>query len=159
MRLIDADDFGNRMYHEAFEKDSDLQKWDSGCWIRYKLFENVLREQPTIQPVANDTNVGDTISRKGVFIPNITVEMFRNASLEGVEDLMASGEMEDVSLPSAQREPKKGEWLRYGEDGYPNNEDTVFWQCDQCLEQYTGRTKRIPNFCPNCGADMRGEQG
>ena len=50
----------------------------------------------------------------------------------------------------------KGCWLRYGEDGYPNNEDTVFWQCDQCLEQYTGRTKRIPNFCPNCGADMRG---
>ena len=53
-------------------------------------------------------------------------------------------------------ECKKGRWLRYGEDGYPNNEDTVFWQCDQCLEQYTGRTKRIPNFCPNCGADMRG---
>ena len=50
MGLIDADDFGNRMYHEAFEKDSDLQKWDSGCWIRYKLFENVLREQPTVQP-------------------------------------------------------------------------------------------------------------
>lgn len=50
MRLIDADDFGNRMYHEAFEKDSDLQKWDSGCWIRYKLFENVLRGQPTAQP-------------------------------------------------------------------------------------------------------------
>ena len=50
MRLIDADDFGNRMYHEAFEKDTDMQRWDSGCWIRYKLFENVLREQPTVQP-------------------------------------------------------------------------------------------------------------
>ena len=50
MRKIDADDFGNRMYHEAFEKDTDLRKWDSGCWIRYKLFENVLREQPTVQP-------------------------------------------------------------------------------------------------------------
>ena len=62
------------------------------------------------------------------------------------------------ALPSAQPERKKGEWLRYGEDGYPNNEDTVFWQCDQCLEQYTGRAKKIPNFCPNCGAKMRGEQ-
>ena len=49
MRQIDADDFRNRMYHEAFEKDTDLRKWDSGCWIRYKLFENVLREQPTVQ--------------------------------------------------------------------------------------------------------------
>ena len=43
-------------------------------------------------------------SRKGVFIPDITVEMFRNASLEGIEELLASGEMEDVSLPSAQPE-------------------------------------------------------
>ena len=58
-------------------------------------------------------------------------------------------------LPSAER---KGKWLRYGEDGYPNEEDTVFWQCDQCLEQYTGRTTRIPNYCPNCGARMRGEE-
>ena len=46
----------------------------------------------------------DTISRKGIFIPDITVEMFRNASLESIEDLMASGEMEDILLPSAQPE-------------------------------------------------------
>ena len=46
-----------------------------------------------------DTNVP---SRKGVFIPYITVEMFRNATLEGVEDFMTNGEMEDISLPSAQ---------------------------------------------------------
>lgn len=59
------------------------------------------------------------------------------------------------ALPSVTPKRKKGKWLRYGEDGYPNNEDTVFWQCDQCLEQYTGRAKKIQNFCPNCGADMR----
>ena len=65
MRLIDADDFGNRMYHEAFEKDSDLQKWDSGCWIRYKLFENVLREQPTIQPEAKWTQCSERMPEEG----------------------------------------------------------------------------------------------
>lgn len=32
------------MYHKAFEEDSDMQKWDSGCWIRYKMFENALKE-------------------------------------------------------------------------------------------------------------------
>ena len=50
---IDRNAFGNRMYHEAFEKDSDMQKWDSGCWIRYKLFEKVLRDTPSadVQPV------------------------------------------------------------------------------------------------------------
>lgn len=49
-RTIDADALRARMYHESFETDSDMQKWDSGCWIRYKLFEKCLEEQPTVQP-------------------------------------------------------------------------------------------------------------
>lgn len=35
------------MYRQAFEVDHEedgLQKWDSGNWIRYKLFENVMYE-------------------------------------------------------------------------------------------------------------------
>lgn len=47
-RLIDADALYKHMYVEAFEKDSDLQKWDSGCWIRFKMFENCLDAAPTI---------------------------------------------------------------------------------------------------------------
>ena len=47
-RLINAEALSMAMYHEAMEKDSDFQRWDSGCWIRYKLFENVLDAQPTI---------------------------------------------------------------------------------------------------------------
>lgn len=47
-RLIDAEELDRRMYHEAFETDSDLQKWDSGCWIRYKLYENIRDKAPTI---------------------------------------------------------------------------------------------------------------
>ena len=104
MRLIDADDFGNRMYHEAFEKDSDLQKWDSGCWIRYKLFENVLREQPTVEP-----------------------------------------------------ERKRGEWIGHlikGTGSLSIDKDT----CSHCGERFyqIAETGAIWNFCPNCGADMRG---
>lgn len=59
----------------------------------------------------NDKGINDkginAPSRKGIFIPGITVEMFRNASLEGIEELMTSGEIEDISLPSAQPEPIK----------------------------------------------------
>lgn len=50
MRLIDADALSARMYHDAFETDSDMQKWDSGCWIRYKMFENAIEDAPTIKP-------------------------------------------------------------------------------------------------------------
>ena len=42
-----------RMYYEAFENDASydeknpMAKWDSGLWIRYKLFENVLASIPS----------------------------------------------------------------------------------------------------------------
>ena len=51
MRLIDADTLRADMYHEAFETDSDRQKWDSGCWIRYKMFEDKIESVPTIDAV------------------------------------------------------------------------------------------------------------
>ena len=49
-------------------------------------------------------------------------------------------------------ERRKGKWERhYCEDGNPDG-----WQCDCCGEWfYFGDMK--PNFCPNCGADMRGD--
>lgn len=50
-RYIDAEKFEDEMYHESFEKDSDMQKWDSGCWIRYKLFADCLEKQPTADVV------------------------------------------------------------------------------------------------------------
>jgi len=51
MRLVNADKLEADMYHNAFEIDTDLQKWDSGCWIRYKMFENVINEQPTVEAI------------------------------------------------------------------------------------------------------------
>lgn len=51
MRLVDADKLEANMYHEAFETDTDMQKWDSGCWIRYKMFENVIEKLPTVEAI------------------------------------------------------------------------------------------------------------
>lgn len=51
MRLIDADALRKEMYHEAFETDSELQKWDSGCWIRWKMFENFIQKAPIVDAV------------------------------------------------------------------------------------------------------------
>ena len=47
-----------------------------------------------------------------------------------------------------------GSWLRYGEDGEPNDKDTVFWQCDRCLNTERGRRDEPMRYCPNCGARM-----
>lgn len=46
--LIDRNVLKANMYQEAFESDTVMQKWDSGCWIRYKLFEKVVDSTPTV---------------------------------------------------------------------------------------------------------------
>ena len=85
--------------------------------------------QPTVQPVATDTNVGDTISRQAA-----------------IDALDCINEVEEVlrSLPTMQPERAEGEWS----DGYR-------WQrCSLCKQ--TG--KKSWNYCPNCGAKMKGER-
>lgn len=58
---IDRESFRRAMYQESFEKDSDLQRWDGGCWIRYKLFENVIESVPVadVRPVIHGEWVYD----------------------------------------------------------------------------------------------------
>ena len=53
-------------------------------------------------------------------------------------------------LPSAQPGRKKGKWLDNYQYGYKCSE------CGAYLEIDCGDAEM--NFCPNCGADMRGEQ-
>ena len=48
--LISRQALRDAMYHEAFETDTEMQRWDSGCWIRYKLFENVIDNLPSAEP-------------------------------------------------------------------------------------------------------------
>lgn len=66
------------------------------------------------------------------------------------------------TLPSAQPERKRGRWI-YGEDNLGTGRDG--WFCSECghfeLWDYSADMKsaelNLPNYCPNCGADMRGE--
>ena len=45
-KYIDADNLMKSMYHRAFETDGDTM-WQSGCWVRYRAIEQVVKEQPT----------------------------------------------------------------------------------------------------------------
>ena len=47
-RLIDADALAREMYHKSFEVDDGRNVWNSGLWIRYKIFEEAIRDAPTI---------------------------------------------------------------------------------------------------------------
>ena len=74
-----------------------------------------------------------------------------------IEEEYGSAVQEVINgLPSAEPERKKGEWINMGD----------FEQCSVCGEThlkefqsyYTKTTWIKTNFCPNCGANMRGEQ-
>lgn len=51
VRLIDADALDRAMYHKSFEVDDGRNVWNSGLWIRYKIYEEASREAPTIESV------------------------------------------------------------------------------------------------------------
>jgi hypothetical protein len=75
-----------------------------------------------------------------------------------------------MMLPSAQPERKKGEWIpvdsysAFGGDytaWMAHGNPVAFYYCSECEEQaYAGEDGEslLTAYCPNCGADMRGEQ-
>lgn len=53
---------------------------------------------------------------------------------------------------------KKGKWLHVDTEVEENCEYPYGWMPWYCSECGTGVGKHQTAFCPNCGADMRGEQ-
>ena len=67
---------------------------------------------------------------KGMFIPEITVEMFRNACLESIEALMAEGEVYDIEYdPKSEGQDVPnisfGKWVSCSER-LPEEHDSIF---------------------------------
>lgn len=62
-----------------------------------------------------------------------------------------------AEFPSAEPERKKGKWIEQ-DDGW----DGVYYECSCCKEAFTlldgTPSDNLYNFCPNCGADLRGER-
>ena len=71
--------------------------------------------------------------------------------LGGIRDAV----IELESLPSAEPERKPGKWkpfdLTWGRSVYSCT------ACGEAMDIPTEMNKPIYSFCPNCGADMRGE--
>ena len=63
------------------------------------------------------------------------------------------------NLPETEPERKTGHWVETGDEPYDE------WECDVCGFVIDGsgcidpeEYRDVYKFCPNCGADMRGEQ-
>jgi len=76
---------------------------------------------------------------------------------DAIDALMNDSDWADAiptikSLPPAQPERKKGQWMK--EDRGHVEYCAV---CDQCGFDWIWSDREYFKFCPNCGADMRGE--
>lgn len=53
--LIDAYELKREMYRKCIDTDEEIEKgrakWDSGLWIRYKVFEDAITLAPTVDAV------------------------------------------------------------------------------------------------------------
>lgn len=78
---------------------------------------------------------------------NVLSEYYRHT---GVLQYMALREALD-RVPVVDAEPVRyGHWI--GIDDEPHE----VWECDRC--GYTYESEHRYNYCPHCGADMRGEK-
>lgn len=87
----------------------------------------------------------------------------REAAIKSVYERCSGEHWEDIlrSLPVADVKPVvRGEWIAYPEClKYPNaysDDHIVCSVCEECFSILDNDCERF-NFCPNCGADMRGE--
>lgn len=115
---------------------------ENGELEAYSRDRKRLCELPTVQPVATDTNVGDTISRQWLMECvnegwiKFDTEKDENRFIHLVRDI----------APSAQPEPQEGHWIN--------------GKCDLCGEHAPfwamASTYHESNYCPCCGAKMKG---
>lgn len=76
------------------------------------------------------------------------IDAFDSYILDETTDLNGNTVREVLEkMPPAQPERKKGKWV---DSDYS---DPCWYVCSECGRQ----TDMCENYCPNCGADMRGE--
>lgn len=95
---------------------------------------DLIRRQDAIDAVKK--RMHETMDYQDLYLP-IHLEMCMEEALD------------TEYLPSAQPERKKGKWRVVSRQA----DSFTAYRCSECNELVYART----NFCPNCGADMRGE--
>ena len=101
-------------------------------------------------------NVGDMISRRAATTIPVMPKEHRHYQTNNLDDAYEQGwnDLQECieNLPTVQ--PKHGKWIPVinGRGGH---------ECDQChnyAPSYQNGKEHLSDFCPNCGADMRGNK-
>ena len=103
-------------------------------------YRNIMQLPPvTPQPCENAISREKVMMELDKYLAGVEYE-------KGIDRIIAE-------LPSVTPQRPKGHWIEerndYGE--------IQGWHCDKCYEDSGFTTKCKWDFCPNCGADMRGD--
>ena len=123
----------------------------------YKMFtgeDTVYVERDDVLKLLEQEPCEDCVSREEVL--KIYDEWFATCN---IADRKASPKAKINALPPATPiRPRKGEWCKQNDDYYD------WYECSECgygsegEMQYSSEYDVRTNFCPNCGADMRGDE-
>ncbi len=115
---------------------------------------DMLKNLPSVQHDIPDKNVGDLISRQmAIDALDGKISVTGRANVETVRGYLNYVYDRIKRLPSAQPIQKSGKWLP---DNRPGG---GFWVCSCCkFPSEAFAADALYKFCPNCGADMRGER-
>lgn len=95
----------------------------------------------------------DSISRQAATTIPVMPKEHRHYQTNNLDDAYEQGwnDLQECieNLPSAQ--PKRGKWIIM-DAGFPVP------KCSVCGEKAYMRKRSYYNFCPNCGADMKGNE-
>ena len=81
----------------------------------------------------------------------------RQAAIDVVKGIDRSFVKYIEELPSAQTEQKTGKWIPHDCSGRASIDNDACSECGQRFYQIA-ETGCIWNYCPNCGAEMRGDK-
>ena len=147
--------------------------WIGGVLEAFDAVEDL----PSVQPEKRTdkrtkTHACDSISRQATIEAINAWDKFgvdgRGRLVRWQEGLVIYVRLRDVltaivNLPSVQPERKKGKWIPHIEKSREYigtvliNVEYDYWFCNTCGYRVKNGQPTY-NFCPNCGADMRGEQ-
>ena len=97
----------------------------------------------------------DVVSKQAAISLPVMPKKYRKYQTYNLDDAYEQG-WEDLQkcierLPSAQTQRKKGKWIEHNPHKWGLG---IIYECSECGYEMDCEE---PNYCPHCGADMRGK--
>lgn len=133
----------------------DVISWNTYCYVSDFYADLLMKAYEQGKKDAQPEPCEDAVSRKAVYKAMVKKEQRSRRYRLGETWELNGAEIREAldTVPSVTLKRKMGQWVPVtnGRGGH---------ECDQCHEyapSWATGEEHLTNFCPNCGADMRGE--